>query len=218
MINDGCITNTVNLCATFYTKWHTKILPQLNLMLLNKWYNNILYFSFYLTSIYDHSIFEAFSKVVQKLIPQLPTLEHLLNILIQVMLFLSLYYITICKVYLKPNNFFMDGDRSTKGLLKCAAHFSIVLNLSFTQHQCLWFHHLLKCVFFSELLHREGILIWCSKQNIHCYWLHACGYAVIWVVLRHDWCGHRYFLYIWVSAVQLKKKSLFIVAVIQLCS
>uniref|UniRef100_A0A3B3T9E4 Ras-related GTP-binding protein n=1 Tax=Paramormyrops kingsleyae TaxID=1676925 RepID=A0A3B3T9E4_9TELE len=38
--------------------------------------------SFYLTSIYDHSIFEAFSKVVQKLIPQLPTLENLLNIFI----------------------------------------------------------------------------------------------------------------------------------------
>ncbi|PKY43215.1 Gtr1/RagA G protein Gtr2 [Rhizophagus irregularis] len=37
--------------------------------------------SFYLTSIYDHSIFEAFSKVIQKLIPQLPTLENLLNIL-----------------------------------------------------------------------------------------------------------------------------------------
>ena len=36
--------------------------------------------SFYLTSIYDHSIFEAFSKVVQKLIPQLPTLENLLNL------------------------------------------------------------------------------------------------------------------------------------------
>ncbi|XP_071955652.1 ras-related GTP-binding protein C-like isoform X2 [Antedon mediterranea] len=41
-----------------------------------------IHLSFYLTSIYDHSIFEAFSKVVQKLIPQLPTLEHLLNILI----------------------------------------------------------------------------------------------------------------------------------------
>ena len=39
--------------------------------------------SFYLTSIYDHSIFEAFSKVIQKLIVQLPTLENLLNILIQ---------------------------------------------------------------------------------------------------------------------------------------
>lgn len=38
--------------------------------------------SFHLTSIYDHSIFEAFSKVVQKLIPQLSTLENLLNILI----------------------------------------------------------------------------------------------------------------------------------------
>ncbi|KAK3596364.1 hypothetical protein CHS0354_037083 [Potamilus streckersoni] len=41
-----------------------------------------VHLSFYLTSIYDHSIFEAFSKVVQKLIPQLPTLENLLNILI----------------------------------------------------------------------------------------------------------------------------------------
>ncbi|TNN57357.1 Ras-related GTP-binding protein C [Liparis tanakae] len=41
-----------------------------------------LHLSFYLTSIYDHSIFEAFSKVVQKLIPQLPTLENLLNLFI----------------------------------------------------------------------------------------------------------------------------------------
>merc|ERR1719244_2295934 len=38
--------------------------------------------SFYLTSIYDHSIFEAFSKVVQKLIPQLGTLENLINIFV----------------------------------------------------------------------------------------------------------------------------------------
>lgn len=43
-----------------------------------------IHLSFHLTSIYDHSIFEAFSKVVQKLIPQLPTLENLLNILISV--------------------------------------------------------------------------------------------------------------------------------------
>ncbi|KAL2356888.1 ras-related GTP-binding protein-like protein C [Cryomyces antarcticus] len=35
--------------------------------------------SFYQTSIFDDSIFEAFSKVIQKLIPQLPTLETLLN-------------------------------------------------------------------------------------------------------------------------------------------
>lgn len=53
--------------------------------------------SFHLTSIYDHSIFEAFSKVVQKLIPQLPTLENLLNILISVwwchQFFLNLYFL-----------------------------------------------------------------------------------------------------------------------------
>mmetsp|Transcript_6472 Transcript_6472/g.20979 ORF Transcript_6472/g.20979 Transcript_6472/m.20979 type:complete len:363 (-) Transcript_6472:52-1140(-) len=41
-----------------------------------------VHLSFYLTSIYDHSIFEAFSKVVQKLIPQLPALESLLDILV----------------------------------------------------------------------------------------------------------------------------------------
>jgi Ras-related GTP-binding protein C/D len=40
-----------------------------------------VHLSFYLTSIYDHSIFEAFSKVIQKLIPQLPILENLLDIL-----------------------------------------------------------------------------------------------------------------------------------------
>lgn len=38
--------------------------------------------SFSLTSIYDHSIFEAFSKVVQKLIPQLATLEQMLSIFV----------------------------------------------------------------------------------------------------------------------------------------
>lgn len=40
--------------------------------------------SFHLTSIYDYSIFEAFSKVIQKLIPQLPKLENLLDIFIVV--------------------------------------------------------------------------------------------------------------------------------------
>eukprot|EP00033_Pygsuia_biforma_P002550 GCRY01002821.1.p1 GENE.GCRY01002821.1~~GCRY01002821.1.p1 ORF type:complete len:366 (-),score=101.36 GCRY01002821.1:272-1369(-) len=37
--------------------------------------------TFHLTSIYDHTVFEAFSKVIQKMLPQLPTLENLLNIL-----------------------------------------------------------------------------------------------------------------------------------------
>ena len=38
--------------------------------------------SYHLTSIYGHSVFEAFSRVVQRLIPELPTLENLLNVLL----------------------------------------------------------------------------------------------------------------------------------------
>ncbi len=38
--------------------------------------------NFHLTSIFDHSIFEAFSKVIQKLIPQFGHLEHLLTYLL----------------------------------------------------------------------------------------------------------------------------------------
>ncbi|KAG8972351.1 hypothetical protein FRB90_010245, partial [Tulasnella sp. 427] len=37
--------------------------------------------NFYLTSVYDHTIYEAFSRVIQRLIPQLPKLEILLNTL-----------------------------------------------------------------------------------------------------------------------------------------
>lgn len=36
---------------------------------------------YYLTSIYDYSVFEAFSKVIQKLTPNLSTLENLINTL-----------------------------------------------------------------------------------------------------------------------------------------
>ncbi|KAI3631093.1 hypothetical protein MIR68_010583 [Amoeboaphelidium protococcarum] len=37
--------------------------------------------NFYLTSIYDHSVYEAMSKVAQKLLPEFPALENLLNVL-----------------------------------------------------------------------------------------------------------------------------------------
>lgn len=39
--------------------------------------------SFYLTSIFDHSIYEAFSRIVQKLIVELPSLENMLDNLVQ---------------------------------------------------------------------------------------------------------------------------------------
>uniref|UniRef100_A0AC34RSX1 GTP-binding protein n=1 Tax=Panagrolaimus sp. JU765 TaxID=591449 RepID=A0AC34RSX1_9BILA len=39
-----------------------------------------IYITYHMTSIYDHSIFEAFSKVIQKLVRQLPVLTKLLDI------------------------------------------------------------------------------------------------------------------------------------------
>lgn len=48
--------------------------------------------SFYLTSIFDQSIYEAFSKIVQKLIPELPSLENMLDNLVQ--------HLSIDKVFL----------------------------------------------------------------------------------------------------------------------
>lgn len=42
---------------------------------------------YHLTSIYDNSIYEAFSRIIQKLIRELPTLENLLDVLREVGLF-----------------------------------------------------------------------------------------------------------------------------------
>ncbi|KRZ70707.1 Ras-related GTP-binding protein C, partial [Trichinella papuae] len=58
-----------------------EIFQRVNDDLLDTQFSNIQ-LNFYLTSIYDHSIFESFSRVVQKLIPELPVLENLLNIFI----------------------------------------------------------------------------------------------------------------------------------------
>ena len=73
-----------------------------------------IHISFYLTSIYDHSIYEAFSKVIQKLIPQLPTLENLLNIL--------------CSVRVGIRNLYMRAADS------CLAEFRNRKSLPFRHH------------------------------------------------------------------------------------
>ena len=71
------------------------LVPSLHFVIAFTWLlqdaglENVIDLSFYLTSIYDHSIFEAFSKVVQKLIPQLPTLENMLNMFVQVITILT---------------------------------------------------------------------------------------------------------------------------------
>lgn len=42
-----------------------------------------VHISFHLTSIFDHSIYEAFSRIIQKLVSELPVLEKLLDVLCQ---------------------------------------------------------------------------------------------------------------------------------------
>ncbi|PBP25236.1 hypothetical protein BUE80_DR003718 [Diplocarpon rosae] len=61
--------------------------------------------NFHLTSIYDHSIFEAFSKVIQKLIPHLPTLEALLNNLCRASGFEKAYlFDVLSKIYIATDS------------------------------------------------------------------------------------------------------------------
>lgn len=61
--------------------------------------------NFHLTSIYDHSIFEAFSKVIQKLITHLATLEALLNDLCRKCRFEKVYlFDVLTKIYIATDS------------------------------------------------------------------------------------------------------------------
>jgi len=68
-----------------------------------------IHLNFYLTSIFDHSIFEAFSKVVQRLIPQLPTLERLLDIMLSNCRMEKAFLIdVVSKIYVATDSFPVD--------------------------------------------------------------------------------------------------------------
>jgi Ras-related GTP-binding protein C/D len=83
--------------------------------------------SFFLTSIYDHSIFEAFSKVVQKLIPQLPTLENLLDILIAACRIEKAFLIdVVSKIYVATDS--SPVDMATYEL--CSDMIDVVIDIS----------------------------------------------------------------------------------------
>jgi len=61
--------------------------------------------TFHLTSIYDHSIFEAFSRVLQKLVPYLATLEALLNDLCRKCRFEKVYlFDALTKIYVATDS------------------------------------------------------------------------------------------------------------------
>jgi Ras-related GTP-binding protein C/D len=82
---------------------------------------------FHLTSIYDHSIFEAFSKVIQKLIPQLPTLEGLLNSLCASCKLEKAYlFDVLSKIYIATDT--SPTDMNTYEI--CSDYIDVIVDLS----------------------------------------------------------------------------------------
>lgn len=93
-----------------------------------------IHLTYYLTSIYDNSIYEAFSKIIQKLIRELPALENLLNVL--------------CSVSFKASFILLKTKTSeirTRGLIRhtCLIH-SQKSTLLLIVH--LWICNLMNCV------------------------------------------------------------------------
>jgi len=86
-----------------------------------------IHLNFYLTSIYDHSIFEAFSKVIQKLIPQLPTLATLLDVMLSNCRMEKAFLIdVVSKIYVATDSF--PVDMQTYEL--CSDMIDIVIDVS----------------------------------------------------------------------------------------
>jgi Ras-related GTP-binding protein C/D len=83
--------------------------------------------SFYQTSIYDHSIFEAFSKVIQKLILELPTLEALLNSLCSNCRFEKAYlFDLVSKIYIAT-----DTSPTDLGSYEiCSDYIDVILDIT----------------------------------------------------------------------------------------
>jgi Ras-related GTP-binding protein C/D len=83
--------------------------------------------SFHQTSIYDHSIFEAFSKVIQKLIPQLPSLEALLTSLCSNCKMEKAYlFDVLSKIYIASDT--SPGDMSSYEI--CSDYIDVVVDIS----------------------------------------------------------------------------------------
>jgi len=82
---------------------------------------------FHQTSIYDHTIFEAFSKVIQKLIPELPSLEALLDSLCRTCQIEKAYLFDILtKIYIAT-----DTSPSDLGSYEiCSDYIDVVIDIS----------------------------------------------------------------------------------------
>ncbi|KAL7566684.1 hypothetical protein ACA910_017746 [Epithemia clementina (nom. ined.)] len=82
---------------------------------------------YHLTSIYDHSIYEALSRVVQRLIPQLPVLENLLNVLTATCSMEKAYlFDVVSKLYISTDS----GPVDTQSVELCSDMIDVVLDVS----------------------------------------------------------------------------------------
>ncbi|GAX19932.1 Ras-related GTP-binding protein C/D [Fistulifera solaris] len=82
---------------------------------------------YHLTSIYDHSIYEALSRVVQRLIPQLPTLENLLNVMVSTCSMEKAYlFDVVSKLYISTDT----GPADMQSVELCSDMIDVVLDVS----------------------------------------------------------------------------------------
>ncbi|SMR62819.1 unnamed protein product [Zymoseptoria tritici ST99CH_3D1] len=82
--------------------------------------------AFYQTSIFDHSVYEAMSKVVQKLVPQLPAMEALLNKLCSACRIQKAYlFDTVSKIYLATD----ASPTFLKDYEACADYVDVVVDV-----------------------------------------------------------------------------------------
>lgn len=83
--------------------------------------------SFYGTSIYDHSIYDAFSKVMQTLVPQLATFESLLTTIYANCHFEKVYLFDVySKIYIASDTNPSDG----KAYELCSDYIDIIVDMS----------------------------------------------------------------------------------------
>lgn len=83
--------------------------------------------TFHLTSIYNHSIFEAFSKVMQKLIPRLGSLEAMLTNLCRTCRFEKVYlFDVLSKIYIATDS--APADMATYEI--CSEYIDVIIDIT----------------------------------------------------------------------------------------
>lgn len=83
--------------------------------------------TFHLTSIYNHSIFEAFSKVIQKLIPRLGILEAMLTNLCRTCRFEKAYlYDVVSKIYIATDS--APADMASYEI--CSDYIDVIIDIT----------------------------------------------------------------------------------------